>query len=131
MLYHSSIKVSPMMGCFPYTLIKMKEKHHLQPLLLVPWVTGIQSSKIDILYYVFEQFFFSSEFLLPFISSFYQTTLNFSLVPFNSKIHCSFYEYLLKVWIHGNKTAAVKHYRYEAISSIILTAQRFFLMKKI
>ncbi|XP_023000181.1 mannosyl-oligosaccharide 1,2-alpha-mannosidase MNS1-like [Cucurbita maxima] len=23
----------------------------------------------------------------------------------------SFYEYLLKVWIHGNKTAAVKHYR--------------------
>lgn len=24
----------------------------------------------------------------------------------------SFYEYLLKVWIQGNKTEVVKHYRY-------------------
>lgn len=41
----------------------------------------------------------------------------FALVINLKKLDCSFYEYLLKVWIQGNKTAAVKHYRWIHISN--------------
>jgi mannosyl-oligosaccharide alpha-1,2-mannosidase len=35
----------------------------------------------------------------------------------------SFYEYLLKVWIQGNKTEVVKHYRY----TILVAPENFLL----
>lgn len=41
--------------------------------------------------------------------------LNFCFVELI--VSCSFYEYLLKVWMQGNKTAAVKRYRSEAFCS--------------
>jgi mannosyl-oligosaccharide alpha-1,2-mannosidase len=39
---------------------------------------------------------------------------------------CSFYEYLLKVWIQGNKTESVKHYRFN--TTIILDSDSLSVM---
>ncbi|KAL9157287.1 hypothetical protein ABFS82_09G133300 [Erythranthe guttata] len=48
--------------------------------------------------------------LLPIYINPLRGTRSYSTVTFGA-MGDSFYEYLLKVWIQGNKTAAVKHYR--------------------
>ncbi|KAF4360708.1 hypothetical protein F8388_016495 [Cannabis sativa] len=47
-----------------------------------------------------------------------------SLFLLTKDIVCSFYEYLLKVWIQGNKTPAVKRYRIELLFALIVLLQR-------
>ncbi|KAL2493059.1 Mannosyl-oligosaccharide 1 [Abeliophyllum distichum] len=48
--------------------------------------------------------------LLPIYINPHRGTRSYSTITFGA-MGDSFYEYLLKVWIQGNKTAAVKHYR--------------------
>lgn len=53
---------------------------------------------------------FPADGLLPIYINPHRGTQSYSTITFGA-MGDSFYEYLLKVWIQGNKTAAVKHYR--------------------
>lgn len=53
---------------------------------------------------------FPADGLLPIYINPHRGTSSYSTITFGA-MGDSFYEYLLKVWIQGNKTAAVKHYR--------------------
>ncbi|XP_052182071.1 mannosyl-oligosaccharide 1,2-alpha-mannosidase MNS1-like [Diospyros lotus] len=53
---------------------------------------------------------FPDDGLLPIYINPHRGTSSYSTITFGA-MGDSFYEYLLKVWIQGNKTAAVKHYR--------------------
>ncbi|KAL1814288.1 hypothetical protein DCAR_0518424 [Daucus carota subsp. sativus] len=53
---------------------------------------------------------FPSDGLLPIYINPHKGTTSYSTITFGA-MGDSFYEYLLKVWIQGNRTAAVKHYR--------------------
>ncbi|KAL6560045.1 mannosyl-oligosaccharide alpha-1,2-mannosidase [Orobanche gracilis] len=53
---------------------------------------------------------FPSDGLLPIYINPHRGTRSYSTITFGA-MGDSFYEYLLKVWIQGNKTTAVKHYR--------------------
>ncbi|GER53688.1 Mannosyl-oligosaccharide 1,2-alpha-mannosidase [Striga asiatica] len=53
---------------------------------------------------------FPSDGLLPIYINPHKGTRSYSTITFGA-MGDSFYEYLLKVWIQGNKTTAVKHYR--------------------
>lgn len=53
---------------------------------------------------------FPADGLLPIYISPQSGTSSYSVITFGA-MGDSFYEYLLKVWIQGNKTEAVKHYR--------------------
>ncbi|KAK6911104.1 Glycoside hydrolase family 47 [Dillenia turbinata] len=53
---------------------------------------------------------FPADGLLPIYINPHRGTASYSVITFGA-MGDSFYEYLLKVWIQGNKTAAVKHYR--------------------
>ncbi|KAM7471946.1 hypothetical protein LguiA_010129 [Lonicera macranthoides] len=53
---------------------------------------------------------FPADGLLPIYINPDRGTTSYSTITFGA-MGDSFYEYLLKVWIQGNKTAAVKHYR--------------------
>ncbi|KVI05842.1 Glycoside hydrolase, family 47 [Cynara cardunculus var. scolymus] len=53
---------------------------------------------------------FPADGLLPIYINPHKGTTSYSTITFGA-MGDSFYEYLLKVWIQGNKTAAVKHYR--------------------
>ncbi|CAK9146084.1 unnamed protein product [Ilex paraguariensis] len=61
---------------------------------------------------------FPSDGLLPIYINPHRGTTSYSTITFGA-MGDSFYEYLLKVWIQGNKTAAVKHYREIVGSSLI------------
>ncbi|GMY38398.1 mannosyl-oligosaccharide 1,2-alpha-mannosidase MNS1 [Fagus crenata] len=53
---------------------------------------------------------FPDDGLLPIYISPHRGTSSYSTITFGA-MGDSFYEYLLKVWIQGNRTSAVKHYR--------------------
>lgn len=53
---------------------------------------------------------FPEDGLLPIYINPYREAKSYATITFGA-MGDSFYEYLLKVWIQGNKTAAVKHYR--------------------
>ncbi|KAL3528500.1 hypothetical protein ACH5RR_007822 [Cinchona calisaya] len=53
---------------------------------------------------------FPADGLLPIYINPERSTTSYSTITFGA-MGDSFYEYLLKVWIQGNKTATVKHYR--------------------
>ncbi|KAK6915150.1 Glycoside hydrolase family 47 [Dillenia turbinata] len=53
---------------------------------------------------------FPADGLLPIYINPHRGTASYSVITFGA-MGDSFYEYLLKVWIQGNKTATVKHYR--------------------
>ncbi|KAM7480693.1 hypothetical protein LguiA_028906 [Lonicera macranthoides] len=53
---------------------------------------------------------FPTDGLLPIYINPHKGTTSYSTITFGA-MGDSFYEYLLKVWIQGNKTSAVKHYR--------------------
>ncbi|KAL3632152.1 mannosyl-oligosaccharide alpha-1,2-mannosidase [Castilleja foliolosa] len=53
---------------------------------------------------------FPSDGLLPIYINPHRGTRSYSTITFGA-MGDSFYEYLLKVWIQGNKTSTVKHYR--------------------
>ncbi|RVW83680.1 Mannosyl-oligosaccharide 1,2-alpha-mannosidase MNS1 [Vitis vinifera] len=55
---------------------------------------------------------FPADGLLPIYINPHRGTSSYSTITFGA-MGDSFYEYLLKVWIQGNKTAAVKHYSRE------------------
>ncbi|XP_024197034.1 mannosyl-oligosaccharide 1,2-alpha-mannosidase MNS1 isoform X2 [Rosa chinensis] len=62
--------------------------------------------------YVIKEFhkIFPADGLLPIYLDPHTGTMSYSKVTFGA-LGDSFYEYLLKAWIQGNKTEAVKHYR--------------------
>jgi mannosyl-oligosaccharide alpha-1,2-mannosidase len=54
---------------------------------------------------------YPSDGLLPIYINPHSGTASYSTITFGA-MGDSFYEYLLKVWIQGNKTEHVKHYRH-------------------
>nr|CAD1823176.1 unnamed protein product [Ananas comosus var. bracteatus] len=75
-------KTFPNDGLLPIYIILTQDLHRIRPSHLVPWATGTTTSPD-----------FNHEQVLFYINPY------------------SFYEYLLKAWIQGNKTEPVKHYR--------------------
>ncbi|KAI8003229.1 Mannosyl-oligosaccharide 1,2-alpha-mannosidase MNS2, partial [Camellia lanceoleosa] len=62
---------------------------------------------------------FPADGLLPIYINPHKGTQSYSTITFGA-MGDSFYEYLLKVWIQGNKTAAVKHYRASPTDALYL-----------